>query len=497
MLFNSFDFMFFFPIAVIGFYIVPKKVRYVWLLLCSYYFYMSWNPKYAILIFISTVVTYFGSIIIGYISEQETNKKIKKIILGLIIVINLGILVYFKYSNFFLICIAKALESLGISLVVPAFDVILPVGISFYTFQALSYSIDVYKAEVKPERNFLKYALFISFFPQLIAGPIERSKNLLRQIQDIENRKLEINKVYHGLLLMLWGLFLKMVIADRVVVFVDKVFDGYYHLGGVELMAGAMAFAIQIYCDFSSYSTIAIGVAETIGFQLIDNFDTPYLSCNIKEFWRRWHISLSMWFRDYLYIPLGGNRCSKSRKYINIIITFLVSGLWHGASMNYVVWGFIHGVYQVAAEIIAPAKSRINRALHINKNTFSYKLGQIIGTFLLTDFAWIFFRCSSLKDAFMYVKRIFLYFNPWILSQGGIYELGIDRANMNVLVLAVLLLFLSDLIRYTRKCTVVDFVLKQNVLFQYICILFIVIFVFVFGAYGPIFDKNNFIYFQF
>ena len=306
MLFNSLDFLLFFPIVTISYYLMPRKVRYIWLLVCSYYFYMSWNPKYAILIIISTVTTFLGGALLDRAVLNNAKESVKRLIVASVIVINIGILAYFKYANFFIEIISDVFAKIGVCILIPKVDVLLPVGISFYTFQALSYTLDIYRGEIRAERNPFKYALFVSFFPQLVAGPIERSKNLLSNIENMENVKVDLKRVYYGLLLMLWGLFLKMVIADRIAVLVNCVFEQHYLYGGIVLFVAAVAFAIQIYCDFSSYSIIAIGAAETLGCSLMENFNAPYLAVSIKDFWRRWHISLSTWFRDYVYIPLGG-----------------------------------------------------------------------------------------------------------------------------------------------------------------------------------------------
>ena len=268
---------------------------------------------------------------------------------------------FFKYFDFILENINAVLNQVNVTVIHSPFDIILPVGISFYTFQALGYSIDVYRGEIKAEKNFFKYALFVSFFPQLVAGPIERSKNLLQQIDSIEDIKVfNYRRICNGLILMLWGFFLKMVLADRIAVLVNTVFDKYYMYSSFELVVAAVGFAVQIYCDFSSYSTIACGAAEVMGFRFMENFESPYFSLSIKEFWRRWHISLSTWFKDYLYIPLGGNRCSKVRNNVNLMITFLVSGLWHGANWTFIASGeAIHGMYQVIGRILSPNQRKV------------------------------------------------------------------------------------------------------------------------------------------
>ena len=293
---------------------------------------MSWNAAYALLMACSTIVTWFSGYLLGKRQDTEDSGiPVRKLIVAVSFVVNLGILGFFKYFDFALGNINAVLGRLGWESLEKPFAIVLPVGISFYTFQALSYTVDVYRNDLKPEANLLKYALFVSFFPQLVAGPIERSKNLLAQIQRMDQARFrqlfDYGRIAGGLQLMLWGYFQKMVIADRIAVLVNTVFDAWYFYGSVELALAAAAFSIQIYCDFASYSTIAIGAAKVLGFTLMENFDTPYFACSIRDFWRRWHISLSTWLKDYLYIPLGGNRCGRLRSQINLMITFLVSGL--------------------------------------------------------------------------------------------------------------------------------------------------------------------------
>lgn len=502
MQFNSIDFMLFFPIVLAIYFLIPKKRggREIWLLVASYYFYMSWNAKYALLIAGSTVVTFFSGILIEKCSRMGDvqGRRYKKIILILCLCINLGILGVFKYGNFAIESISSILETLHITSISRRFDLLLPVGISFYTFQALGYIIDVYRNEVKVEKNLVRYALFVSFFPQLVAGPIERSKNLLSQIQHISEIKLwNAKRVTSGAILMVWGFFMKMVIADRVSLLVDTVFDNYRMYGGTELIIAAIGFTIQIYCDFGSYSMIAIGAAKIMGFHLMENFNTPYFAQNIRDFWNRWHISLSTWFKDYLYIPLGGNRKGNLRKALNIMIVFLVSGLWHGASWNFVAWGGIHGFYQVAADFIRPYRERLQARFKMKTECFSWYFLQTIVTFGLVVFAWIFFRANSIADALRYIKRIFVKPTPWILFNGGIFELGIDRVEMNILVVSILLLILVDLVRYKKKVTIDVFLMEQNLWFEWMTIIGVIIMIFVFGKYGPTFDAQQFIYFQF
>lgn len=334
MLFNSFHFLVFFPVVVMIYFIFPKKVRWIWLLLASYYFYMSWNVKYALLIACSTAITWCSGLLL---QKFKCRLRIKKIIVALCCISNLAILFYFKYFQFAVENINKLLSGTNIRLLNNAHDIILPVGISFYTFQALSYTIDVYREEIDFEPNILKYALFVSFFPQLVAGPIERSKNLLTQIRRPTSFCYE--RLREGLIYMGYGYFMKLVMADKISIVVDTVYGNIEAYPGWFLICATILFAFQIYGDFGGYSLIAIGAARILGFDLMENFRAPYFSQSISEFWRRWHISLSTWFRDYIYIPLGGNRRSSIRKYFNLLVVFITSGLWHGASWHFVAWG--------------------------------------------------------------------------------------------------------------------------------------------------------------
>lgn len=384
MLFNSINFMIFFPIVVLIYFIIPDKVKYIWLLAASYFFYMCWNAKYIILIFASTVITYVSGLLIDKVKDTDykilTQNGLKKVIVFGSVIINLSILFYFKYINFAVEIITRVLAKTNVSVNIPVFDVILPVGISFYTFQALSYTIDVYRGDIYAEKNFLRYALFVSFFPQLVAGPIERSRNLLKQLA--VPKKFSFENVREGLLLMLWGFFLKIVLADRIAIFVDTVYANYTTYSGMYVVVATVLFAVQIYCDFFGYSTIAMGTAKVLGVDLMENFDAPYMAASVAEFWRRWHISLTSWFKDYLYIPLGGSRRGKLRKYVNKMIVFCVSGLWHGASLSFVMWGGMNGAYQVVGEIMQPVRSKLVHLLRLNKESLGHRLLRTISTFI-------------------------------------------------------------------------------------------------------------------
>lgn len=491
MLFNSYSFMIFFPIVLAIYFVIPKKARYMWLLLASYYFYMGWNVKYAALIAFSTIITYVCGRLLGKTQH-------KKWVIGGCIGINLAILFFFKYFDFFMGSINQVLAKVGVSLLQTGFDIILPVGISFYTFQALGYIIDVYRGDIEPEKNFFRYALFVSFFPQLVAGPIERSKNLLKQVDHVEEIRLwNYKRIADGLTLMLWGYFLKMVIADRVAILVDTVYNQYWMYGSIEIILATFLFGVQIYCDFASYSQIAIGAAKVMGFELMENFNAPYLANSVKDFWRRWHISLSSWFKDYLYIPLGGNRCSRIKKYRNLMITFLVSGLWHGANWTFVIWGGLHGIYQIIGDVLRPVKEKLNQKLAVKTESFSYKFGQIAITYILVSFTWLFFRAESVTAAFDMIRSMFVKFNPWVLFDQSLYTLGLNVTEVHILLVALVILILVDGVRFFKAQTIEKFLNEQCLYFRWGIIFFLIFYIFIFGSYGIGYSAQQFIYFQF
>ena len=490
MLFNSLDFLVFFPLVTLVYFLIPHKIRHLWLLGASYYFYMCWNPKYALLMLTSTIITYASGLLISR-AEQKKNDRMKRIWVAISFISNLSILFLFKYFDFALQNINRVLSVLGIQLIQPSFSLLLPVGISFYTFQALSYTMDVYRHDVVPERNFLKYALFVSFFPQLVAGPIERSSNLIHQIS--ERHYFDARRVSRGLCLMLWGFFQKLVIADRAAIFVNCVYNNprnpdYY--GFIPILA-TILFAFQIYCDFSSYSDIARGAAEVMGFSLMKNFNTPYFSQNVAEFWRRWHISLSSWFRDYLYIPLGGNRKGTFRKYINLMIVFAVSGLWHGASWTFVIWGMLNGFYQVVGSLTTPIRKRFFG----NEEVFSVRLRRMIVTFCLICFSWVFFRANSTTEALLILKNM-IPLNPWIFTDGTLLNFGFGWADWLILTISLLVLLGVSTAKY-NGVEIRSWYFRQELWFKYLILLAAVFSVLVFGIYGSNYDASQFIYFQF
>jgi D-alanyl-lipoteichoic acid acyltransferase DltB (MBOAT superfamily) len=456
---------------------------------------MSFEPKFALLIAATTIITYFSGLFIRWADKTKSGKYAafsKKLWVFISFASNLGILFFYKYYNFFDTSVSKLFSWFDISISMPVLKVVLPVGISFYTLQALSYTIDVYRKDIKAEVNIVKYALFVSFFPQLASGPIEKSKNMLKQYSEKHN--FDYFRVKNGLVLIMWGFFQKLFIADRLGILVNTVFNAPQNYKGFQIVLAVFFFAFQLYCDFGAYSDIAVGAGQVLGYDLTRNFKQPYLARSIKEFWRRWHISLTSWFRDYLYFPLGGNRCSKARNYFNIMIVFLVSGLWHGAAVNFIIWGALHGSYQLLGNLLKPVKERIIKILRIDTDVFSFKLFQVICTFCLVDFAWLFFRANSFSDAKILIKNM-MYFNPWIFTDGSIYSLGLDQKDLAMAVAGILIMIVTDVLRRTKS---LRFELSmQNTVFRWSVYIAVIVLILIFGIYGPGYDKQQFIYNQF
>ncbi|WP_282433001.1 MBOAT family O-acyltransferase [Desulfosporosinus sp. Sb-LF] len=458
---------------------------------------MSWNPIYCIFIATSTLITYSSGLLIEKETkhkqyDEERSVRLKKFWVFLNLLSNLGILFLFKYYNFFGTTLVEIFSFLHINTHIPSFDYILPVGISFYTFQALSYTIDVYRNDVKAQKNLGKYALFVSFFPQLLAGPIGKSKNMLHQFD--EKHSFDYDRVKNGLILMLWGVIQKTVIADRLGELVNTVYKNPSNYQGFEIAIATLFYAFEIYCDFSAYSDIAIGAGEVLGFRLPKNFERPYFSKSIKEFWRRWHITLGAWFKDYLYIPLGGNRCSKLRYYYNILVVFFVCGLWHGAAINFIIWGAIHSIYQITGDMLKPVKKTMIKKLNINTKGFGLKLFQVMVTFALVDFAWIFFKAGTFTIAITLIRKMF-YFNPWIFIDGSIFKLGLDQKDFSISILCVGVVLVVNMMQRTRNLR--SELSKQNIVFRWSVYLTTVVIILIFGIYGPRFNPQQFIYLQF
>lgn len=515
MLFNTARYVLFLPAVVLLYYLLPRKFRYIWLLAASYYFYMQWNPWYILLLFTCTLTTWTAGMLLSGLHGREgdgsitpeSGRKLRKLFLTLCIVLNLGILAFFKYVPFGLQCVNRMITLFGLPALVSGFHITLPVGISFFILQSLGYLMDVYRNDIRAEQNFLRYALFVSFFPQLVAGPIERSQNLLTQLQT--PHRLRFSNLKKGGLLILYGLFLKMVIADRAAILVDTVLEDTASWPGFYIVIAMLFFSIQIYCDFHGYSTIARGSALLMGIHLLNNFNAPYLSRSIKEFWQRWHISLSGWFRDYLYIPLGGNRKGPVRKECNLLTVFAVSGLWHGASFGFIFWGMFNALCQIGADIRTEVTKRL---LHLWNHslppclqmgnrparplTFGRALYKTCFTCLLVSFAWLFFRAGGLMKALQIIQDMLRVNNWTILLDGSLYAPGIPRNYMRILLLSILALFAVDYHTY-RGRDVADMVLGQGWIFQ-CCIGCILLFtILLYGCYGTLYDTTQFIYFQF
>ena len=478
MLFNSLSFLIFFPVVITLYFLTPQKWRWLLLLAASYFFYMSWRPAYIFLILISTGIDYFAGRRMGQLSEKRDRRKY----LILSLVVNLGLLAVFKYFNFFNDSIQTVLNSAGIGWYIPQFELLLPVGISFYTFQTLSYSIDVYRGTTKPEKHLGIFALYVAFWPQLVAGPIERSSQLLPQFR--RHVDFDYDRVRGGLLRMLWGFFMKLVIADRLAVYVNAVYNHPHEYSGLPIVVATFFFAFQIYCDFAGYTNIAIGSAKVMGFDLMENFKRPYFSQSIPEFWHRWHISLSTWFRDYVYIPMGGSRVSRGRYYFNLMVTFVLSGLWHGANWTFVIWGALHGFFMIITVSWRDLRKRSGR--NSAKRSPLLTFASIIGTFLVVSFAWVFFRAATVSEAVLLLQQIF--------AGGGDLRSLIFLQNPIDFALAVLLIGVLLIQEAIVKDLQIDQLLTRQPAWMrwtfYVAVLLAILWL-------GVFTQNDFIYFQF
>lgn len=429
------SFYIFLPICIAVYFFVPARFRYVWLLFCSYYFYCSLDDAFVSLLIISTIITWlFGDLI-----HRVNGLALRRILLALAVIFNIFMLVIYKYENFFLELINSDVR----------LNLILPAGISFFTFQSLTYVFDIYNGDLEPEKNIFKYALFVSFFPLILSGPIERAKHLIPQL-DLK-ADFDETRAKEGLTLMLFGYFLKIVIVSRMTILSDYVFTDYLNKSGVALLIAILAYTLLIYCDFSGYSYIAIGMCKVMGIEIITNFRQPYFSTSVSDFWRRWHISLSTWFRDYLYIPLGGNRKGRIRKYINIMIVFVVSGLWHGANITFVIWGFLNGIYQVIGDIIKPVKTKISAFI---KNPKAVRVIETTLTFILISFTWVYFRSSSVYEANTILSRLVSDFRLSNLFDGTFWNVGLGVNNMIFALFAIVILVTADVMCEIKKCDV-------------------------------------------
>jgi D-alanyl-lipoteichoic acid acyltransferase DltB (MBOAT superfamily) len=484
MLFDSLQFAAFFPIVCGLFWTLPQRFRWLLLLVSSYYFYMCWRPEYALVLVLITAIDFC----VGIALARAKEPKARKVILLTSLAANLGILFFFKYYDF----AARSLNSLTATVVVPELAMVLPIGLSFHTFQSMGYTVDVYRRKVEPERDWGTFATFIVFFPQLVAGPIERADDLLPQLRHYEN--FDYSRVTSGLKLMAWGLFKKMVIADRLARLVDPVYASPESQSGLMLALATVGFGYQIYCDFSGYSDIAIGTAEVLGVRLMMNFRAPYHSRSIREFWTRWHISLSTWFRDYVYIPLGGNRVSAGRWAFNILIVFFLSGIWHGANWTFFVWGLYHAALIIAGRVV----QGFTHVLHgFGRREQRRHLPAVVGivwTFLLVMAGWVFFRAPSIHVAMTIFQRMAADWQSFLIPArlvGHLSLIGWQNWDTIVICLALLALEIGDTV--ALRFSIRKWLAEQSTVVRWAAYYMLVLALIVGGQFnGP-----PFIYFQF
>ena len=482
MLFNSFEFVIFLSAFLAIYYNTQKNKRWLVVLVGSYIFYMAWNPAFALLIMTSTVVDYYAGLKIGEAVTQR--KKIQFLLISLSV--NLGMLFTFKYLDFFIANILHVSGFLGWQIDLPYAELLLPVGISFYTFQTLSYTIDVYRGQLGVERHFGRFAAFVAFFPQLVAGPIERASNLLPQIN--HPRSANYQDIRSGLLLIAWGLWKKVCIADLIAPFVNGVFSDPTQYNGTYLLLATMLFAIQIYCDFSGYSDIARGVARLMGYDLMVNFRQPYFSTSLAEFWRRWHISLSSWFRDYVYIPLGGNRGGLFIWSRNILLVFLLSGIWHGAAWTFAIWGLLHGLWLLIEIGVKNSLNRLGIVFHDSSKAVRWVIGLLI-TNTIVMISWVFFRANNLDDAIYIINNIP---NLGPLNYGTFKLLGLPSFELLLAAIQILILLVVDFVMSAKPVEINNWWERSSTIrwASYVGLFYAV------ALYG-VFDKIDFIYFQF
>ncbi|MBB6610722.1 MBOAT family protein [Pontibacter sp. Tf4] len=492
MLFNSTEFFIFFPVVVTLYFLTPANRRWIILLLASYYFYMSWKPAYTIILLVSTLIDYLCGFAMSRYTDEEKHRR--KPFLYLSLLSNLGILGLFKYYNFFNESAQQLAHGLNVAYAAPAFELLLPMGISFYTFQTMSYSIDVYHGRIKAEKHLGIFALFVTFFPQLVAGPIERAGNLIGQLRNTYD--FDYSRVVAGLRRMAWGFFKKIVIADNLALLVNQVYNNPTDYEGITLILATVFFAFQIYCDFSGYSDIAIGAAQVMGYNLMENFRRPYFSKSISEFWSRWHISLSTWFRDYLYIPLGGNRVVKWRWYYNLFLTFLVSGLWHGANWTFVVWGALHGFYLIFAIVTAKQRDALVSAVGLKSRPLLYKWVQVLTVFGLVCFSWIFFRANTLSDALYIIQASVTGLSniSQVFAGVNLEHLLFMEQGAKVFIVSVAAILIMEMVHLIqRNGSVSALLLQRPAIVRWSVYYIALIAVLLFGQFG----HQEFIYFQF
>jgi D-alanyl-lipoteichoic acid acyltransferase DltB (MBOAT superfamily) len=485
MTFNSWEFLLFYPIVALLYFVLPKKFKWPTLLVASYYFYMCYQAELVFLILGTTFISWLASNVI----ERTEKQSLKKLCLAVTLIVCLGVLFFYKYFNFLAGSVTGIIAFFGGTPSPIALNLILPVGISFYTFQTLSYVIDVYRGDIETERNFFFYALFVSFFPQLVAGPIERPGNLIPQLKNPQ--PFDKDNAVKGAKHMIVGFFKKVCVADLLSMYVNSVYNDVESATAIGVIIATALFAVQIYCDFSGYTDIAIGCARIMGIRLMKNFDHPYMATTIKEFWGRWHISLSTWFKDYLYFPLGGSRCKKPRHLFNLFVVFLVSGLWHGAAWTYVIWGAIHGVYQIVGNLTIGARNNLLTRVGLSKDNAVVIWLRRVGVFALVCFSWLFFRANSTSDAFHLIKTLFTGWGTGLSDTHSIMGLNVTAILMCVLSVSTLIM-IDHMLKYEDELHG-SYILTRRASFIY----YVWIIAFAWAILLSHDMSSTFIYFQF
>ncbi|MBE5830006.1 MAG: MBOAT family protein [Butyrivibrio sp.] len=472
MQFVSFAFLIFLPLAALINFMIPRKYRYIWLLAISIFFYLSIDLKASAVMAGSIVVTYFFSLLIDKVSVDSGEKRPvgAAVLLALAIAIEIAAMLIFRSG--------KIMGALGIS---------------FYMLKSVGYLVDVYKGQAAVEKNFAKLALFVSFFPQVVSGPIERAGNMLPQFSYPVT--VDFDRMRDGFLQMLWGYFLKLVIADRLAIFVGNVYQDPAGAQGSVVLIATVMYSFEIYCDFAGYSAIAIGCARILGIDVMKNFDSPYMARSIAEFWRRWHISLSTWLRDYVYIPLGGNRKGTFRKYLNVLIVFAVSGIWHGSALTFLVWGLLHAVYQIAGFITTPLRDRLVELFKISRDSLSHRTVKTLFTFLLVNLAWVFFRATTLEQAITIIKKSFE-FTPWVFTDMSLYSYGLTQKSFRVAIAAIIILVTTDILAY-NGVEIREKIIAQSIWYRWVIMIAGILAILIFGMWGAGYNASSFIYQQF
>lgn len=476
----SIEFLFFFLCVLLIYHAIAGRLRCFFLLIVSYFFYGSVNIEYLIFLVFATLISYYGALLLKSFEETSIYKKI---LFSLTFAVNIGLIGYFKYADFLS---GGRIKSL-----------LLPVGISFYLFMSCSYLADVYYGRIEVEKNFIRYALFVSFFPTILSGPIERAGNMLPQFSTsfLSEVRFDTERIRDGFVRILWGYFLKIVLADRISIITNTVYASPENYGGVLIGIASVLYTFRIYCDFAGYTNIAIGIAQTLGIRVMENFRCPYLAVSISDFWRRWHISLSTWFRDYVYITMGGNRKGTVRKYFNLMVVFLLSGLWHGAGWTFIIWGGLHGMYQIIGAVSMPLRRKAAALFQLNDRSVSLKILKILFTFSLVNFAWIFFQAENPESVLLICKR-FVHPQIWELIDGTFYNLGLNRLEVLLMFLGLLLLVAVDLF---NECGIFisQNIAKERLWIRWPIYISAIIIIVVCGIWGSGYDSTSFIYYRF